>query len=103
MVMMNERSPGNIILKFELDQIKRSYDIATNARNNLLHHDGSSFCSKVCCVCDRFIRYKEERFVLEEKLTHEAVKEHLVGDEEDWDDSEVPHHARKIISRISHL
>ena len=94
---MNERLTGNNILKFEPGQIKRSYDGAMKARNNLLHHDGSKFWSKVCCICDRFIKYKDERFVLVENLLHEDVKKHLTVDEEDWEDLEVPHEARKNI------
>ena len=60
--------------------IDKAVSLATTARNELTTKVGQKHHAKACCVCDRLIRFGEERSLSLDDLKHSDIKHHFLDE-----------------------
>ena len=75
------------------------YNKTMKDRNNLVHKkENEKFVPKVCCCCNRFIMYGDEKLLPISYLKHTNVQNCLKMDADDWAMFEVDGNVQDIIN-----
>ena len=81
--------------------INESYSRAFHKLNSLVEcNKKEGICSKLCCICDRFIQYREEKHLPIKWLFHICVHIYFHTDTIDWGNPDIKFVSQQVKNKV---